>query len=386
MGSSLDLRRVVPIVLVAVLAVVGLVMASRGGAGSGGNSAQKLVEQAFSGANAPKSGRFDVHMTVSLQGAPEALAKPFELRGQGVFERASGQTPKVDFDMTAQGGGERVALGVVLTGDRAFVEYQGRAYEVPRAQVERLRGGSARDDSAVALASLGVDPRRWIRNVADAGTAQVGGEPVTHVTAEADGARVLSDLERLAQRSDQYRPMPQQVRSAVEHALKDTKVDVYASQRDKGLRRLAVSGRIEVDNPQGGAPITGSFALDAQITDVGTSQRITAPKRAVPFAQLDASGLAPFVSGGLPTAPEATPSRPAREAPRHARSRGGRGGRSGSATRPAPSAASRSEAYVGCVERAADVQALMRLVNRRIEEWIRARPDHWFWLHRRWPD
>jgi Kdo2-lipid IVA lauroyltransferase/acyltransferase len=34
----------------------------------------------------------------------------------------------------------------------------------------------------------------------------------------------------------------------------------------------------------------------------------------------------------------------------------------------------------------ADALALMTRINTRLEEWIRERPDHWFWLHRRWPD
>jgi KDO2-lipid IV(A) lauroyltransferase len=37
-------------------------------------------------------------------------------------------------------------------------------------------------------------------------------------------------------------------------------------------------------------------------------------------------------------------------------------------------------------DRAADVLALMTTINRTLEDWIRARPGHWFWLHRRWPD
>jgi KDO2-lipid IV(A) lauroyltransferase len=34
----------------------------------------------------------------------------------------------------------------------------------------------------------------------------------------------------------------------------------------------------------------------------------------------------------------------------------------------------------------ADALALMTRINARLEGWIRERPDHWFWLHRRWPD
>ena len=37
-------------------------------------------------------------------------------------------------------------------------------------------------------------------------------------------------------------------------------------------------------------------------------------------------------------------------------------------------------------DRKADVKAVLRRINGEFEDWIRARPDHWFWLHRRWPD
>ena len=33
-----------------------------------------------------------------------------------------------------------------------------------------------------------------------------------------------------------------------------------------------------------------------------------------------------------------------------------------------------------------DARAIMTQVNQVLERWIRERPDHWFWLHRRWPD
>lgn len=37
-------------------------------------------------------------------------------------------------------------------------------------------------------------------------------------------------------------------------------------------------------------------------------------------------------------------------------------------------------------DRQADIRALMTAVNRRVEDWIRACPGQWLWLHRRWPD
>ena len=34
----------------------------------------------------------------------------------------------------------------------------------------------------------------------------------------------------------------------------------------------------------------------------------------------------------------------------------------------------------------ADTLAIMTQINRVLERWIRERPDHWFWVHRRWPE
>jgi len=37
-------------------------------------------------------------------------------------------------------------------------------------------------------------------------------------------------------------------------------------------------------------------------------------------------------------------------------------------------------------DRRADTHTIMVEVNRLLESWVRARPEQWFWLHRRWPD
>lgn len=37
-------------------------------------------------------------------------------------------------------------------------------------------------------------------------------------------------------------------------------------------------------------------------------------------------------------------------------------------------------------DRRKDQKALMLAMNRMLEDWVRARPGQWFWLHKRWPD
>jgi KDO2-lipid IV(A) lauroyltransferase len=37
-------------------------------------------------------------------------------------------------------------------------------------------------------------------------------------------------------------------------------------------------------------------------------------------------------------------------------------------------------------QREADEYEIMLRINRIVEDWVRARPEQWLWLHRRWPD
>ena len=36
-------------------------------------------------------------------------------------------------------------------------------------------------------------------------------------------------------------------------------------------------------------------------------------------------------------------------------------------------------------ERKSDVMAILTAINSQFEAWIRERPGHWLWIHRRWP-
>lgn len=42
--------------------------------------------------------------------------------------------------------------------------------------------------------------------------------------------------------------------------------------------------------------------------------------------------------------------------------------------------------FVRTGDKAADQKAVLMALNREYESWISQRPDHWFWVHKRWPD
>jgi KDO2-lipid IV(A) lauroyltransferase len=39
----------------------------------------------------------------------------------------------------------------------------------------------------------------------------------------------------------------------------------------------------------------------------------------------------------------------------------------------------------GTGDRHADIAALTTDINATLQRWVRARPEQWLWLHRRWP-
>lgn len=393
MNLSFDLQRFAPIAVAAVLAAAGLFFVGRGVTGGGGGgdhsaSAQQVVQQAFAGGGkGPDSGRVKGTLTVavSVPGGGAAGASPgnFTATVDGAFDGANGSSPKADVEIEASGAGKKASFGVVSTGKQAFVEVDGRAYEMPPSQVRQLthgggqaggkaggKAGGASQDDVAALAALGIDPRDWLKNPSDAGTAQVGGEPTRHVTAEVDVPAMFADLTDAAQRSGQGRAIPSDARRTIEQAVKEAQVDVFASEKDGSLRRMTVSAKFEAQNPRGGEPVAGTFRFDLELTEAGKAQTIEAPRHAQPFSKLPPglglsglSGGLSGISGALPAATGAASKPPKHDAASKppagtAPTAPAAGSDAGSA--PGGDATRSSQAYVACVQKALDLQALKK--------------------------
>jgi hypothetical protein len=359
MSLSGDIQRYVLIAVAAVAAVVGLFVIS-GGAGGGssedqGQSAQETLDRAFSAASSQQGGRIHGAMTVNVSG-PEAaavgLSQPFKMTVDGVANPPrDGRPPSFDMGVEMEAGGESHAMRVVSTGRRGYIDVDGRAYELPRAQLRRFAPGAGGGQTdAAAFESLGVDPSKWVSNVADAGTASVGGEQTRHVTADVDVPLMLSDVMKVAESTGQARQVPAEARDAIRDAVKSARVEVFAAESDGTLRRVVATATFSVPGPQGKS-IAGDARFELQVDKLDKPEKIVAPRNAAPLSRLDQSSLGleelgalGGASGGATQRPEPTPEpEPAEPAQQAEQSR-----------------RASNQAYVACVQKALDVPALMK--------------------------
>lgn len=358
MSLSGDIQRYLLIAVAAVVAAVGLFVVSGalgGGSSGGGQSAQQTLERAFSATPQQKGGRIQGSMTVNISGAQAAaagLSQPFKMTIDGVANPArAGQAPTFDIGVQVDGGGESHAVRVISTGKRGFVDVDGRAYELPRSQVSRFTSPAGGGGSAAALNALGVHPGAWVQNVTDAGTASVGAEQTSHVTADIDVPRMIEDLMKASERTGQAQQIPAQARDAIRKSVKSAKLDVYSSKADATLRRVVATATFEAPGPAGKS-IAGDVRFDLQVTQVGKPQKVVAPRHAAPFSDLDQSSLGFGSLGTLGAGPGSTQT----QRPTHSRA-----GRSGQPARHAEqSTQASSQAYVACVQKAPDVPALTK--------------------------
>jgi hypothetical protein len=334
-----DLQRLAPFIAVAVLAVAGLALVVRGvGGGGGGSGAERVIERAFGEEGKVRSGKFNVTAGLSLQGAQQQ-AGDVGLKAAGAFDQVG---PKFDLDLSATGGGEETSLRALSDGKQGFLRFGGRWYTVPKEQFERL-GERQAGAGQSPLSALGVDPRSWLRNPTDQGTAQVGGEATDHVSADVDTAKMVSDFQGLAERTGQAADIPPQMRETIEDAVKQARVDVYVGQADGALRRLVVTAQLDAAVVPGVPPMQGQLRFDVQISDVNRPQRFRAPRGAAPVSDLsDVPGLGDLGALGGSGAGS-----------------GAGGGGAGSPEGGKSRERSRSgQAYVNCVQQAQDAAAL----------------------------
>ena len=282
--------RVLFILLLALVAV---------GCGGGEDTADsstdvdQLLQDTFSGSKPIQSGKLSLALGLESDGGQgpvtAKLSGPFQSEGKG-------RLPQLDLQGSFEGGGESLSGGVTATKDAGYVSFGGNTYEIAGPVFEQFKAGyeqSAKEASGESkdpsLASLGIDPRRWLTNAKNEGEAKVGDTDTIKLTGDVDLSKALDDVNTALQKlrslgGAQAANLPQQLTEAdkkqAEDAVKNLSVQIYTGKGDTILRRMVIAMKLAAQNQ------TADVKLDFQILDLNQGQDISAPANPKPFNDL----------------------------------------------------------------------------------------------------
>jgi hypothetical protein len=296
--------------LSAALALAGG-LAACGGGGSPG--AQSLLNDTFASHMPIRSGRLELSVGLSPAGpaGSGASERPFAARLAGPFQSlGSGRLPQ--FAMALSLSPTRAGAlhaGVTATGGRLFVEFQGTPFLAPQSTADALARGYAEASRATSsggsrssFAPLGIDPARWLTHPALAPRA--AGAETVHIVAGLDAARFCADAAKLLGALGSLDmaiggpggpggggpgSLAQGRLAALAGSVRSASVDVYSGAADHILRRLSVNAALASTARAGAtvaSPRDATLTLVLQFAELNRLQRIVAPSRPRPFAQL----------------------------------------------------------------------------------------------------
>jgi hypothetical protein len=297
------------LVVLALLPVIGLLVAGCGGGGGGGDGgdADALLRETFNAQKSVRSGRLDLRMDVDVRGV-EGLGGPLAIHLTGPFDNgAEGAIPKFDFDLDLKAGGTRLRAGTVSDGRKGYLRLQGRAYTLSDELFKQLapprKDGARGGASGPTLSGLGIDPRRWLRDPRTEGEEQVGGAATIHIAGDIDVSRFLGDLDKLLGRTGGLGlpgagaagTLTETQRELLSRSIKSAKADIWTGKQDKAMRRFSVLVRFDPAKGKDAKGQPGTLRFDLTVADLNGRQAIGPPADPRPLSELTAA-LALLVS------------------------------------------------------------------------------------------
>jgi hypothetical protein len=300
------------------LAVASALLLAACGGGGNGEDPEQVLHQTFSNPTTIRSGTFDLDLKLETSGGDNPGT--FEAKLGGKFaSQESGQFPKFDVDASvkAESGSQSLSGtgGLISTGDRAFVTFQGTDFAVPQQLYDeftttyaQLQGQSGSSKSANLLKSLGISPANWLTDLKNEGTEDVEGTKTIHVSGTADVPKLVADLKTIAKRAGSaVGNVNTQQLNQLNSIVQSGDIDVYSGEDDKLLRRFQID--LELKPPAGtpGAPDSLSVEFQLNLADVNNPETFNAPANPQPLSDLfQAIGINPrqlgnALRGGLGT-------------------------------------------------------------------------------------
>ena len=313
------MRRTISILTVlALVLALALVVAACGSGGSDKAasepapsptiSAQELVQQSLEATSKEKSASFTADVALKMQGDTSKMdATTQAMLGQGLSVHVAGKSSEsptaLDMTMSLGIAGQTLEFAMMAQGDKAWVQYQGKWYEVDQKTLKGM-GGQASPSAAPSeqLKSLGLDPADLGATYEYVGAQDLNGTQVYHVKAAVDPQKVAdallkaaSDpavLDQLGQNSTgkqlekSLQSNEKQLRQ-LRKSLKSATADFWIGADDMLMRKATAAVAMDMTG-QTGSQGVGAVDLTAALTlaDFGEPVTVTPPADALPFSQL----------------------------------------------------------------------------------------------------
>jgi hypothetical protein len=225
----------------------------------------QLLASAFN-VGALKSASFEGSLSFSSNGEKNTV------KTSGAFESAGAkEMPKADVQVSVDVPGFDGNGGFVTTGDRAWFTRNDVGYAVPREAWNKIVKGREQGTPPTAKAlSLDVNPSDWLQNVKSEGTERMDGVQVTHVSADVNSARAITDVVKTVDGAGQ---IPAGAETRLAKVIDTGHIDAWVGE-DKILRRvsLELSGKGD-----GGRSV--DMNLNFELSRVNKPQAIERPAK-----------------------------------------------------------------------------------------------------------
>ncbi len=285
-----------------MLAIAGLGLSACGGGSS--DQATTLLHQTFTGNHRINSGLIGFRLIITPSGS-SALKGPLSLSLGGPFQSlGSGKLPQSNFSLSLGTTGGTVSVGILSTGSRGYVSFEGQSYQLPQATYQRLESSFAGLGSSPGskggsgvLARLGIQPQHWLVNPVVVGDEALQGTNTTHIRAGINVPALLGDLNTFLGRASSVgassSSLPTQIspssRSQIASEIHNPGIDVWTGTGDKTLRQLDLNLKLTTSGQT--ALLLGPAAglrLTMEYANLNQPQSITAPTTVQPYSQFQA--------------------------------------------------------------------------------------------------
>jgi hypothetical protein len=290
--------------LLAVFAAMAALLSACGGGGGGSDDPQKVIEQAtFEGV---ESGTVDLTMNIKAEGEDAGnmkidLSGPFQSTGKKSL-------PELAMEVKADGEAEGESInfegGLTVLGDRAYVGFDGKNYEVDpttfgfiksgfeEADQEGEKESSGAQRTACQKQATSMNLEEFIDNLENEGGEDVDGVKTTKLSGDLDPKGAIDALIRLAEtpacasQLEEAGPFPleelKKMKGEITGAVKKAHADIYVGEDDHIVRKVVADLTVEPPGTGEKAEISFDFTLG----DVNEPQTIKAPANAEPLEKL----------------------------------------------------------------------------------------------------